>query len=85
MSDFRADAVTLEFFDALLPTLKFELLTYPNRYGYEGAGPRCLYAAAPSEELDVLYEGGVYTVYGFDGMETWCVSITDDGQVDQLV
>ena len=74
-----SDEMTLERFDVLLPTLKFELLTYPDRYAYEGAGPRCLIAR---DVFDVLFENGEYTVFGLDDdeidRETWCVMFNAD-------
>jgi hypothetical protein len=81
-----ADEMSLEAFDAILDRAEFKLLTYPARYAYEGAGPRCLYAAVSG--LDILYEGGVYTVFGCDGDglcdSGWCVEFTDDGERDQI-
>ena len=40
----KASEMTTEKFDEILPSLKFSLLQYPDRYAYEGAGPRCLIA-----------------------------------------
>jgi hypothetical protein len=65
----KVSEMTLEKFDAILPSLKFELLTYPERYAYEGAGPRCLIAEYDRPNVDgitVLFENGVYTVIGYD-------------------
>jgi hypothetical protein len=86
MSDVKAETVTLEFFKALLPALEFKVLDYPTRYGYEGASEFCLYANAENAGyvLDVLYEGGNFQVYGFDGVESWCVQVSDDGEVELL-
>lgn len=83
----KADDITVEVFDAMLARATFNLLTYPARYGYEGAGPRCLYAAV--DDVEILYENGEYTVHGmeneddFDSM--FCVMFTDDGQREQIV
>jgi len=75
-----ADEMSLEAFDAILNRAEFKVLDYPARYAYEGAGPRCLYARV-GDELDILYEGGVYTVFGCEGDGLyWCVSFTDDGE-----
>ena len=90
-----ADEMSLEAFDAILNRAEFKVLDYPARYAYAGAGPRCLYArvgddkwsSAPlwGDELDILYEGGVYTVFGCkgDGL-CWCVCFTDDGERERL-
>jgi len=81
-----ADEMSLEAFDAILNRAEFKVLDYPARYAYQGAGPRCLYAAVNG--LDILYEGGVYTVFGCDGDglcdDNWCVSFTDDGVRERL-
>jgi len=80
-----ADEMSLEAFDAILNRAEFKVLDYPARYAYEGAGPRCLYACV--DDLDILYEGGVYTVFGCDGEycdNSWCVSFTDDGERERL-
>jgi len=74
-----ADEMSLEAFDAILNRAEFKVLDYPARYAYAGAGPRCLYARV-GDELHILYEGGVYTVFGCEGDGLcWCVSFTDDG------
>ena len=76
----KASEMTTEKFDEILPSLKFSLLQYPDRYAYEGAGPRCLIAEFSASrsclnaeydrpEVDgitVLFENGVYTVVGYD-------------------
>jgi len=81
-----ADEMSLEAFDAILNRAEFKVLDYPARYAYEGAGPRCLYAIV--DGLEILYEGGVYTVFGCGGDElcdnSWCVSFTDDGERERL-
>jgi hypothetical protein len=81
-----ADEMSLEAFDAILNRAEFQVLDYPARYAYEGAGPRCLYASV--DDLEILYEGGVYTVFGCEGDElcdsSWCVSFTDDGERERL-
>lgn len=72
----KASEMTVEKFDEILPTLKFELLTYPTRYAYEGAGPRCLIAS--TDDFDVLFENGEYCVVGFeDELDPWNVMFTD--------
>jgi len=80
-----ADEMSLEAFDAILNRAEFKVLDYPARYAYEGAGPRCLYARV-GDDLDILYEAGVYTVFGWDDdlEEGWCVSFTDDGERERL-
>jgi hypothetical protein len=82
-----ADEMSLEAFDAILNRAEFKVLDYPARYAYEGAGPRCLYARV-GDDLDILYEGGVYTVFGCEGDglcdNSWCVSFTDDGERERL-
>mgnify|MGYP006276947315 CR=1 FL=1 len=73
----KADEMTAHKFDEILPTLNFQLLTYPTRYGFEGAGPRCL--IAETEEFVVLFDNGEYEVYGFDDAELpWCVAINSE-------
>ena len=75
-----ADEMSLEAFDAILNRAEFKVLDYPARYAYAGAGPRCLYALV-GDDLIILYEGGVYTVFGCEGDGLyWCVSFTDDGE-----
>ena len=72
----NVNKMTLEKFDALLPTLQFSLLDYPARYAYEGAGPRCLIAS--TDDFDVLFENGEYCVVGFeDELDPWNVMFTD--------
>ena len=72
----KASEMTVEKFDEILPTLKFELLTYPTRYAYEGAGPRCLIAS--TDDFDVLFENGEYCVVGFENeLDPWNVMFTD--------
>ena len=72
----KASEMTVEKFDEILPTLKFELLTYPTRHGFEGAGPRCLIAS--TDDFDVLFENGEYCVVGFeDELDPWNVMFTD--------
>jgi len=80
-----ADEMSLEAFDAILNRAEFKVLDYPARYAYEGAGPRCLYARV-GDDLDILYEAGVYTVQGWDDdlEEGWVVSFTDDGDREIL-
>lgn len=94
-----ADEMSLEAFDAILKRATFKVLHYPERYAYEGAGPRCLYArvgddhwsggALWGDELDILYEGGVYMVFGCEGDglcdNSWCVSFTDDGERERVI
>ena len=79
----KASEMTTEKFDEILPTLKFELLQYPARYGYEGASDRCLFAAYDfdGKQFDVLFENGSYDIYGYEGsvdadtFESWCVTV----------
>lgn len=74
----KASEMTVEKFDEILPTLKFELLTYPTRYGFEGAGPRCLIAS--TDDFVVLFENGEYSVIGTnddDVFDPWNVMFTD--------
>jgi len=82
-----ADEMSLEAFDAILNRAEFKVLDYPARYAYAGAGPRCLYALV-GDDLIILYEGGVYTVFGCEGDgpcdNSWCVSFTDDGERERL-
>jgi hypothetical protein len=83
----KASEMTVEKFDEILPTLKFELLTYPTRHGFEGAGPRCL--IAESGEIEVLFDNGNYEIYGWDSDDEfnlpWCVSISSEfGEREQL-
>jgi len=82
-----ADEMSLEAFDAILNRAEFKVLDYPARYAYAGAGPRCLYAPV-GDDLVILYEGGVYTVFGCESDElcdnSWCVSFTDDGERELL-
>ena len=76
-----ADEMSLEVFDAILQRATFKVLNYPERYAYAGAGDRCLYAIV--DGLEILYEGGEYTVFGFDADvfdESWWVSFKDDGE-----
>ena len=78
----NVEKMTLEKFDEILPTLTFKLLTYPERHAYEGAGPRCLIAnwwVSDTDSLDILFENGDYSVFGFDeNEEPWCVEF--DGE-----
>ena len=71
----KASEMTVEKFDEILPTLQFALLQYPERYAYEGAGPRCLIAEYDGVKIDgitVLFENGVYTVVGYDKTDPDC-------------
>ena len=58
----NVEDITVEFLDGILGYLSFKLLTYPDRYTYEGAGPRCLYAEW--NDLEILCEYGDYYVMG---------------------
>ena len=79
-----ADEMSLEVFNAILERATFKVLNYPVRYAYEGAGDRCLYAIV--DELEILYEGGEYMVFGFDtDGEDWCVSFKDDGERERVI
>jgi hypothetical protein len=88
----KASEMTTEKFDEILPTLKFELLQYPDRYSYEGAGPRCLFATYDFDGLqfDVLFENGSYDIYGYDEGDSvfghWCVAIDcERGSREQII
>jgi hypothetical protein len=91
----KASEMTTEKFDEILPALKFELLQYPDRYSYEGAGPRCLIAEYDRPEVDgvtVLFENGVYTVIGYDETvedfndEIWNVNFdAETGEREQII
>ena len=77
----KADEMTVQKFDEILPTLQFRLLAYPYRHAYEGAGPRCLFAEG--EEVVVLFDNGDYEIYGWDFSHDevdlpWCVSISSE-------
>ena len=76
----KADEMTVEKFDEILPTLQFSLLTYPTRHGFEGAGPRCLIAEYENDgdAVTVLFDNGNYEVYGEEGTEFWCISISSE-------
>jgi hypothetical protein len=76
----KADEMTVEKFDEILPTLQFTLLTYPTRYGFEGAGPRCLIAEYENgnDGITVLFDNGNYEVYGEEGTQFWCLSISSE-------
>lgn len=85
----KADEMTVEKFDEILPTLKFELLSYPTRYGFEGAGPRCLIAEYENDDgggAFILLENGDFEIYGQDGDEFWAVSISSEfGERTQIL
>jgi hypothetical protein len=90
----KASEMTTEKFDEILPTLKFGLLQYPERHGYEGASDRCLFAAYDfdGKQFDVLFENGSYDIYGYEGIalddtfEPWCVSIDcERGTWEQII
>ena len=76
----KASEMTTEKFDEILPQLQFSLLTYPTRYGFEGAGPRCLIAEYENDAdtVTVLFDNGDYEIFGEDGTEFWCVSISSE-------
>ena len=81
----KADEMTVEKFDEILPTLQFSLLTYPTRHGFEGAGPRCLIAEyeTGNDGFTVLFDNGNYEIYGWDdsveeGDSPWCISISSE-------
>jgi len=83
----KADEMTVEKFDEILPTLQFTLLTYPTRYGFEGAGPRCLIAEYENDgdAVTVLFDNGNYEVYGEEGTKFWCISISSEfGEREQI-
>ena len=79
-----ADEMTLEVFDEILSKVKFELLNYPDRYAYEGAGPRCLIGRYA--DMDILFENGEFTVHGGENFdEIWCVGFNESGERQQLI
>lgn len=79
-----ADEMTLEVFDEVLSKVNFELLSYPDRYAYEGAGPRCLIARYA--DMDILFENGEFHVNGGDTFdEIWCVAFSESGERHQLI
>ena len=90
----KADEMTVEKFDSILPELKFSLLQYPQRHAFQGAGPRCLvadYGDGVGEGITVLFENGSYEIFGYDDDEdleygSWAVTIDAEyGDREQII
>lgn len=74
--------ITRAKFNKLLKKAKFELLDYPARYAYEGAGDDCLYAVV-DDEIEILLEDGVFTVHGLDeDNEPWIIAYDQNDDFD---